>query len=314
MSPTAGITVAVVGARDVAKEFGKKGTASDVTLFNHVEEDHALTLVEPTQYPDKFPPLLYAIEMADRVLFVVDALKREVAETATVLDLAERPLTISHGNAVGEEELRRAFKGMRLTNEPMRAYDPVHLREAMAGWTVPAGVGPTRVPLDHAFPVKGVGAVALGIVRGGPLEAHARLRLFPTDHEVEIRSIQVHDVDVRSATTGDRVGVALKGVEAEELSRGQVLAPPGALEVGSTLVGRDLRRALYYRGTLAVGGQFNLAVGLQLVPTRLESVGPEELRLVTDRPVAFRTGEPAFLADLSAPAGPRLAARVRLHL
>ena len=305
------ITVAVVGARGVAAEFGKKGTASDVTLFNQVRAGHALTLVEPTQFPERFPPLLYAVAMGDRALFVVQGLSRDVAETATVLDLGDRPVVLLRSEAVGEEELRRAFKGMRFAADPIGRFDGVHLREELDGWEAPPSEGPTRVPLDHAFPVKGVGAVALGIVRGNVLEAHARLRLYPTEREVEVRSIQVHDVDVRSAAPGDRVGVALKGVEAEELSRGQVLAPPGTLAVATTLEGSDLARCPYYRGTLAAGGQLQLAVGLQVVPAHVDEAGPDRVRVTADRPVAIEPGSVALLNDLSAPGGSRLKSRFR---
>jgi selenocysteine-specific translation elongation factor len=282
-----------------------------VTLFNHVRAGHALTLVEPTQFPERFPPLLYAVAMGDRALFVVQGLSRDVAETATVLDLADRPVVLLRGDAVGEEELRRAFKGMRFAADPIGRYDGVHLRDELDRWEAPPPDGPTRVPLDHAFPVKGVGAVALGIVRGGALEAHARLRLYPTEREVEVRSIQVHDVDVPAAAPGDRVGVALKGVEAEELTRGQVLAPPGALAVATTVDGSDLARCTYYRGTLAAGAHLQLAVGLQVVPARVDEAGPDRVRITADRPVALEPASVAFLADLSATGGSRLVARFR---
>ncbi len=307
------MTVAVVGSRDVAKEFGKKGTSSDVTLFNHVRDGHALTVVEPTQYPEKLAPLLCAVQMADRALFVVPQLSREVAETATLLDLARLPVQLARGGSVGEEELRRAFRGMRFVDQPSSPFDPVRLRQELEGWSVAPVPGPTRVPLDHAFPVRGVGAVALGVVRGGPIQAHAKLRLYPTEREVEVRSIQVHDVDVPSAATGERVGVALKGIEAEELSRGQVLAPGGTLSTGSRLIGEGLRRCPYYKGPLAVGSQLHLSVGLQLPPVRLEEVAEGTLTLLADRPVVFAGGETAFLVDLSATQGPRVAARVELR-
>ncbi len=278
-----------------------------------MRDGHALTVVEPTQYPEKLAPLLFAIQMADRALFVVPALSREVAETATLLDLARLPVLVARGSAVGEDELVRAFRGMRFLGGAVAPYDPVRLRQELDGWSVPAAAGPTRVPVDHAFPVRGVGAVALGVVRGGPVEAHARLRLYPTDREVEVRSLQVHDVDVPSATTGERVGLALKGIEAEELSRGQVLAPPGSLSTGTSLAGAALTRCPYYRGTLGTGSHLHLSVGLQLPPTRVEDATPDELRLTTDRPVVFSPGETAFLVDLSVPAGPRVAARVELR-
>ncbi len=307
------VTVAVVGAREVAQQFGKKGTASDVTLYNHVRDGHALTVVEPTQYPDKLAPLLTAVRMADRALFAVPSLSREVAETATLLDLADLPVLVARGETVGEEELGRAFKGMRFSASPTVPLDPVRLRDELEGWSVAPLDGPTRVPIDHAFPVRGVGAVALGVVRGGPLNAHARLRLYPSEREVEVRSIQVHDVDVPTARTGERVGVALQGIEAEELERGMVLAPVGSLAASARLAGTALRRCPYFRGTWGAGSHLHLSVGLQFVPVRVGELAGATVRLEADRPVAFASPEVGILADLSAASGPRLVGRVELR-
>jgi len=42
------------------------------------------------------------------------------------------------------------------------------------------------------------------------------------------------------------------------------------------------------------------------VPAKLEMAGTDSVRLTADRPVAFRPGERAVLADLSPPSGPRI--------
>ncbi len=91
------VTVAVVGAPGVAKELGKKGTFSDVTLFNEVRDGHATTLVEPTQFPEKVAPLLVALGMADRCLLVVSELSRPIAETIAIVELTDLPTTLVLG-------------------------------------------------------------------------------------------------------------------------------------------------------------------------------------------------------------------------
>ncbi len=308
-----GITVAVLGSADVAKELGKKGTASDVTLFNLVHDDLALTFVEPTQFPEKLPPLFTSLGMADRCLLVLNELSRPIAETIATLELSEAPVTVALGAAVGESEVAKVLKGGRLADAPRVPFDLPHLRELVETWTAAPRPGPVRVPIDHAFPVKGVGAVALGVVRQGTLHAHEKLRLFPTPKTAEIRSVQVHDVDRKEAETGERVGVALKGVEADELSRGQTLAPDGTLSVGTALALGDVRRCRYYRGDAGPGAQLHLSVGLQVVPATLDSIEGGKARLTPDRPVSFAPGEIAFLLDLSVPAGPRVFGRAAVE-
>lgn len=310
---TRGVTVAVVGAPEVAKELGKKGTASDLTLFNTVHDDAAITLVEPTQFPEKFPPLLTALAMADHCLLVVSELSRPVAETIATVEMVDLPTTVVLGPSVGDPEVTRALKGGRLADAPRSPLDLPHLRELVDGLVARPSEGAVRVAIDHAFPVKGVGAVALGVVRRGVLRAHDRLRLYPTPKSVEVRSLQVHDIDRKEANAGERVGVALRGVEADELSRGQVLAPDGSSAVGSAVVLGPVARCRYYRGDAGPGAQLHLSLGLQVVPATLDAADAETARVTTDRPVVGEPGDVGYLLDLSVPAGPRLFGRAAVR-
>ncbi|MGA8274730.1 MAG: EF-Tu/IF-2/RF-3 family GTPase [Thermoplasmata archaeon] len=307
------VTVAVVGAPGVATELGKKGSSSDVTLYNSVHDGHAVTIVEPTQFPERLPPLVTALAMADRCLLVVQELNRALAETIATLEISDLPTTVVVGPAVGEGDVSRLLKGGRLEVAPRTPLDLPALRGLLNGWTAPDVAGPVRVPLDHAFPVKGVGAVALGVVRQGTLHAHERLRLWPTPKVVEVRSIQVHDVDRKEAGCGERVGAALKGVEADEIARGQILAPEGSLLEGTRLSSGPLEKCRYYRGDASVGAHLHLALGLQVVPVVLEEMGTEGGILVPDRPVAFAANESAVLIDLDVPVGPRVLGRTKVR-
>lgn len=306
------VTVALLGSRELGRELGKRGTQSDLTLYDSVRDGHVATYIEPTQFPEKLAPLLYAIAMSERALFVVPALNREVAEIAATLDLFPRAVDLVAGPGVGPEELDRAFQGLSIAAAPRHPQDPPHLRALVESWQTDHREGATQIWIDHAFPVKGVGAVALGVVRQGTVRSHDRLRLYPTDRSVEIRSIQVHDVDVPDAPTGARVGLALKGIEASELARGQVLAPDGTLAVAVDLSGTRWRRGRYARGELESGSAVHLSVGLQFVPARLGVVSADAVELRADRPLAFEPGSPGYLADLSVGTGPRVLGSVRI--
>ena len=308
-----GVTVAVVGGTGVAAQLGKKGTVSDLTLFDSTHDGHHATIVEPTHFPEKFAPLLAALGMANRAVLVVEALDRSVAEAIATLELVDLPTLVLRGPAVGEDELGRALKGGRLASVPQLALDLPQLREMIDGWTVPPNPGTVLVPIDHAFPVKGVGAVALGVVRRGTLKSHESLRLWPTERSVEVRSIQVHDVDVKEAATGERVGVALKGVDTDELSRGQILAPAESLLAGRELTAERLQRCRYYRGEWGTGSQMTIAIGTQTAPVSVGPITDLAVSLTTDRPVVYSAGAAAYLIDLNATGGPRIAGRLTLE-
>jgi len=57
----ANLNVAVIGSPGYSRELGKKGTESDVTIYNMKKGDDTLTIIEPSRYPEKLAPLSYSV-------------------------------------------------------------------------------------------------------------------------------------------------------------------------------------------------------------------------------------------------------------
>jgi selenocysteine-specific elongation factor len=90
---------------------------------------------------------------------------------------------------------------------------------------------PTRLWIDRVFSLPGVGTVATGTLWSGSVGAGDELVLEPGALRARVRSVEVHDVPVERADAGQRVAVALGGVDRESLRRGQALVAPGAFPV-----------------------------------------------------------------------------------
>ena len=119
--------------------------------------------------------------------------------------------------------------------------------------------------------MKGVGIVVLGGVAEGTIRAHDQLKVLPTGKVAHLRSIQKHDDDVTEAAAGDRVGLALKGVEADDLDRGYVLSTNPSLVCGNILNGRaELVR--YWPAPLKEQMVVYLGHWMQFVPARIAFV------------------------------------------
>jgi selenocysteine-specific elongation factor len=82
--------------------------------------------------------------------------------------------------------------------------------------------------VDRVFSLRGIGTVATGTLWSGRIAGGDRLRALPAGRDLRVRSVQVHDVAVEVAEAGQRVAVALPGVERQDLQRGDVLVEPGA--------------------------------------------------------------------------------------
>ncbi len=103
------------------------------------------------------------------------------------------------------------------------------LRRASAVVTQSTNVdGPARLHVDRVFSLRGIGTVATGTLWSGSVGAGDVLRAEPRGVDVRVRSVQVHDEPVERAGAGQRVALALPGVERDELRRGAALVAPGA--------------------------------------------------------------------------------------
>jgi selenocysteine-specific elongation factor len=116
---------------------------------------------------------------------------------------------------------------------------------------------PTRLYVDRVFTLRGIGTVATGTLWSGRISPGDTLRAEPRGNDVRVRSIEVHDREVEVALAGQRVAVALPGVERRDLKRGDVLVHPGSyspsyrLDVELEELVAIPPRALVHHGTSA---------------------------------------------------------------
>ncbi len=147
---------------------------------------------------------------------------------------------------------------------------------------------PTRLFVDRVFSLHGIGTVATGTLWSGRIAAGDELRAEPAGVDVRVRSVQVHDAPVEVAGAGQRVAVALPGIDRHRLRRGDALVEPGAFPVSYRL---DVEleplteippRALVLHGTSAALG-------------RVVRVGERHAQLRLDAPVVAARGDRVVL-------------------
>ena len=306
------ITIAILGDPLLGSMLAKKGTESDIRFYNSKRKDIALTCVEPFRYPEKLQSLAFALSMADAVILTIDKIDQLLGEQIIAID----SFGIDHGfiilrNYIQIDQIRPLIAGTVL--ERYAYIDPeIHkVNDALPGISPKASEGGFKIPVDHFYNVKGVGTVALGCVRRGEISQHDEVELFPKGKRGIVRSIQVLDEDTPKAVLGDRVGIALKGIDIEDVERGCVLAPPGALSSGQNVHVRAIF-SKYWKGSIEVGRLLYAEVGLQFVSCRIFSVAGDpgsmfqrNITLQFDSPIAYETGERIVLMDIDSK-GPRV--------
>lgn len=309
------VNLAVLGspkADDLAGTIAKKGGQTDVTQYNLKKEDRSLTLFVPAKYPDKIQGVSYALQAADHVLLVVDALDRHLGEQIVAIDAAGKDKGfILLREYIQPEQIAPLLKGTALEGyEILDTEDPAVLRERFIDLQSATRPGDTRVDVDQHFNVKGVGTVVLGVVMRGAVEKHQELRVYPTSKRCIVRSIQVHDTDVKEADTGSRVGMALKNIDSDDLDRGNILAPEGSLRVVTKGEGlnAEVRVPRFYKQGLKEGQVVHLGVGMQFLPCKLKidggalEAGKQGLvTMMVDNPLTVAPGDHVVLFSLDDP-------------
>ena len=177
------LIVAVLGVSGYSSTIAKRGTNTDITLYDLKKGEDIITLIEPTRYPERLAPLFFAISEAKKAIVIVDELNSTLGEILVMLQCCN----MSSGyfilrNYVPREKVEAIIKGTVLESFEFVPDDPVALRdkllnEAAKQKTVTAPTG--TVSVDHAFNVKSVGVVVLGVVINGEVEKHASLSVFP---------------------------------------------------------------------------------------------------------------------------------------
>lgn len=272
------LTVAILAPPDYAKDLGKKGTTSDITFYNLKKGEATVTFIEPTRYPEKLSSLFYTVSMSDRVILVVDEINATFGECVLMLQSAGKSAGwLILKNYISPDQIAPLIKGTVLEHYEILEEDMVGIREKMLEISVKQtahqksheAAGKGIVPVDAHFNVKGVGVVVLGSVAQGSIKKHDMLRVLPIGKTAQIRSIQKHDDDAESAVTGDRVGLALKNIESEDLDRGFVLTTDPAVQHAGTVTGKA-QLVKYWPAPLKEGMVLYAGHWMQFLPTRLE--------------------------------------------
>jgi selenocysteine-specific elongation factor len=157
----------------------------------------------------------------------------------------------------------------------------------------PDPAAPLRLWIDRAFTVRGSGTVVTGTLGAGSLAVNDQLTLHSRDgaeRPVRVRGLQALGRPAQQLTGVARVAVNLRGVDRDEVARGDALLTPG-----------------HWTGTGEVDARFDgalepgdlvLHLGSAAVGVRVRPLGDGPMvRLTLSQPLPIRAGDRALLRD-----------------
>ena len=143
------------------------------------------------------------------------------------------------------------------------------------------------MPIDHSFDVKGVGTVLLGGINQGKVKVYDKLKLFPLNKEILIKSIQMHDDPVNESYSPARVGLAVKGVVPREIERGDIVCSGDTLRIATKdVLVTNFSKNKYFNEKITETQTYLLAVGLQIKPIKILNDG-SKIIFSLEKPIAY---------------------------
>jgi selenocysteine-specific translation elongation factor len=287
----------ILGDASIASNLGKKGTSTDITIYDRKTNDQIFSYCFPNTYPDKLQPLLQSIAVSDYAILNISHLDSFLGEQILALDIFNiKKGFILHGYEIDIEKVKNIIKKTSLS--AFQILDEVEQLKTRLSeikpsedkeneqTTAAAANNSVYIPIDHVFDVKGVGTVVLGCIKQGEIKTYDELEINPLNKPIVIKSIQMHDDPVNHSKKSSRVGLAIKGVSAKDVSRGDIITSPGLSKIISDSFQIEFKKNPYFKEGIVETQNYMISVGLQIRTVRIKEIGGSKINIALEKPIA----------------------------
>ena len=210
---------------------------------------------------------------------LLELVELELQELLSSYDFPGDEIPIIRGSALAALEADKdlsdpAYKPILDLMEAVDSYIPTPEREVDK---------PFLMPVEDVFSIKGRGTVATGRVERGKVKVNEEIEIvgLKDTRKVVVTGVEMFRKILDEGVAGDNVGVLLRGINRDEIERGQVLAKPKSITPHTTFVtqvyvlkkeegGRHTPffkgyRPQFYIRTMDVTGEVQLPDGVEMV-------------------------------------------------
>ncbi|MEO8252088.1 MAG: elongation factor Tu, partial [Chloroflexota bacterium] len=175
---------------------------------------------------------LNKIDMVDDEM-LIDLVEMEVRELLSKYDFPGDEIPVIRGSAL---------KALESTSTDQDAPEYASIKELMDAVDnyIPTPVRevdkPFLMPIEDVFGIKGRGTVATGRIERGVVHTSDTVELVgihAKSRQLVVTGVEMFKKTLDEGQAGDNVGLLLRGIEREELERGQVMAKPNSVKPGT---------------------------------------------------------------------------------
>jgi elongation factor Tu len=224
---------------------------------------------------------LNKVDMVDDEM-LVDLVEMEVRELLSKYEFPGDDVPVIRGSALQALETTstdpedEAYASIRELLDAVDSYIPTPAREVDK---------PFLMPIEDVFGIKGRGTVATGRIERGVVRVQEEVEQVgmhaPKGRKLVVTGVEMFKKTLDDGQAGDNVGLLLRGIERDEIERGQVLAKPGSIKPHTKFKaevyvlskeegGRHTPfysgyRPQFYLRTTDVTGEIKLPAGVEMV-------------------------------------------------
>lgn len=245
---------------DSMREERTRGVTIDLSHMKFESDNHVFTIIDAPGHRDFVKNMITGASQADAGVLVDDVKEgiqpqtKEHAYLSKVLGIDQLVVALNKMDLVDydeskfkkvKKELLDFLKGVgykedQLTFIPTSGLEGENIIESsdeMDWWEGPPVLEalddfeapekpvdlPLRLPLQDVYTITGIGTVPVGRVETGKMEIGDTVTFQPSNVSGEVKSIEMHHEEMEEATPGDNVGFNVRGVEKEQIRRGDVV-------------------------------------------------------------------------------------------
>jgi len=181
------------------------------------------------------PSLVVFLNKVDAVddEMLIDLVEMEVRELLSKYDFPGDEIPVIRGSALkalestSTDQAAPEFACIKELMDAVDNYIPTPVREVDK---------PFLMPIEDVFGIKGRGTVATGRIERGVVHTGDSVELVgihAKSRQLVVTGVEMFKKTLDEGQAGDNVGLLLRGIERDELERGQVMSKPGSVKPGT---------------------------------------------------------------------------------
>ncbi|WP_448516252.1 elongation factor Tu [Pseudothermotoga sp.] len=163
---------------------------------------------------------------------LIDLVEMEVRELLTKYEFPGDEVPVIRGSALKALESNDpndpAYKAIQELLDALDNYIPEPIRDVDK---------PFLMAIEDVFSITGRGTVVTGRIERGRIRPGDEVEIIGLSYEIKktvVTSVEMFRKELEEGIAGDNVGCLLRGIDKDEVERGQVLAAPGSITPHTT--------------------------------------------------------------------------------